>query len=158
MGVQHPSARIRAFMKQGAINDINKFLFWELFTCSQFGNSLSLTEEDDVEHGRLEAWMKLLNKELLAAFQKKHADAKKWIDNWVAHVEAPTTIWKVPEDIKAKYPSVSLVKGTNNVLIFNVKGNSYRLEVSVSYNNGVVFAAWAGTHTEYDKRNKDRKT
>lgn len=41
-------------------------------------------------------------------------------------------------------------------MIFNVKGNDYRLEVICEYRTGVVVVKWAGTHAEYDERNRKR--
>lgn len=96
--------------------------------------------------------MKILRKSLLNEFKTKHTDAIGWIDNWVSDVEG--SVWENPQHIKKKYPSASILPG--NVLIFNVKGNSYRLEVKVAYKTGNVFVAWAGTHSDYDKRNKKR--
>ena len=95
--------------------------------------------------------MTLTGTGVLDEFTKVHADTRDWINNWVADVRGSS--WKTPQDIRAKYNSVSFVK---EVVIFNVKGNSYRLEVQVSYEVGVVHALWAGTHAEYDKRNKNR--
>ena len=46
-------------------------------------------------------------------------------------------------------PRVSL---GDNVVIFNVKGNHYRLEVQLRYNTHIVIVRWAGTHAEYTKR------
>ena len=83
------------------------------------------------------------------AFTSKHVDARSWIDNWIADVEGSS--WKTPQDIKASYPAASFV---HKVVIFNVRGNNYRMEVKVAYNMGVVQVIWAGTHREYDERNK----
>ncbi len=94
--------------------------------------------------------MKLLGKELLTQFIEKHAEAREWIENWIADVEGAA--WSGPQDIKARYSSASFLKG--NVVIFNVKGNKYRLEVKVAYNSVTVLATWAGTHAEYTKRYK----
>jgi mRNA interferase HigB len=44
----------------------------------------------------------------------------------------------------------------NNIVVFNVKGNDYRLEVLVAYKTSVVLVQWIGTHAEYDARNKAR--
>ena len=96
--------------------------------------------------------MILLGKQLLQEFKDNYDDACDWIDNWVADVEG--SIWTAPQDIKNKYSSASFLHG--NVVIFNVKGNNYRLEVKVAYQTAIVQAVWAGTHTEYDKRNKKR--
>lgn len=96
--------------------------------------------------------MRLLGRERLQAFCDKHADARKWIENWLAEVEAG--VWSTPKDIKERYNSASIL--ADNTVIFNVKGNDYRLEVTVAYNTGVVVVNWVGTHAEYDKRNKQR--
>ena len=45
---------------------------------------------------------------------------------------------------------------SGGVVIFNVKGNAYRLEVTVAYRTGVVVIDWIGTHREYDERNERR--
>jgi mRNA interferase HigB len=96
--------------------------------------------------------MTLLGKGVLDAFTTKHTDAKGWIENWIADVEG--SLWQVPQDIKNKYSSASFIG--NNVVIFNVKGNNYRLETRISYKISIVTALWAGTHNEYDQRNKGR--
>jgi len=96
--------------------------------------------------------MRLLGRERLQAFCDKHANARKWIENWLAEVEAG--VWSTPNDIKERYNSASIL--ADNTVIFNVKGNDYRLEVTVAYNTGVVVVNWVGTHAEYDKRNKQR--
>ena len=96
--------------------------------------------------------MILLGKGVLDQFTKEHPDANGWIDTWVSDVEG--SVWKTPQDIKNKYPSASIISG--EVVIFNVKGNHYRLEVKVAYNTVTVLAVWAGTHHEYDRRNKKR--
>ena len=96
--------------------------------------------------------MKLLGKGLLDEFTTKYTDAKIWIDNWVSDVEG--SVWKIPQHIKEKYPSASFL--SENVVIFNVKGNNYRLEVNVAYKTGIVLVVWVGTHSDYDKRNKKR--
>jgi mRNA interferase HigB len=95
--------------------------------------------------------MVLNGKEVLTEFVKTHSITKDWIENWIADVEASS--WKQPLDIKQKYPKASFVE---KIVIFDVKGNSYRLEVRVAYNSGVVLVLWAGPHAEYDKRNKKR--
>ena len=94
--------------------------------------------------------MSLAGKSLLNNFLLKHTDAKSWIENWIADVEG--SVWRIPQDIKNKYPSVSFLG--NNKVIFNVKGNNYRLEAKVTYKLFIVSVIWIGTHNEYDKRNK----
>lgn len=98
--------------------------------------------------------MKVVGRDKLAAFCKKHADARTWIEAWLA--EAAVAQWKSPAEIKARYSSASLLAEPNSTVIFNVKGNSYRLEVIVAYRTSVVSVQWIGTHAEYDKRNDRR--
>lgn len=56
--------------------------------------------------------------------------------------------WHQPADIKAHYASASILK--NRRVVFNLKGNSYRLIVAVAYNVGFVYVKFIGTHAEYD--------
>jgi mRNA interferase HigB len=97
--------------------------------------------------------MKILDRERLERFCRKHADARGWTENWLAEVESAA--WTSPQDIRQRYASVSFLAG--GVVIFNVKGNAYRLEVTVAYRTGVVVIDWIGTHAEYDERNKQRR-
>lgn len=92
--------------------------------------------------------MKLLGRGLLTKFTKKHPDARGWVGNWVSDVEC--SVWKTSVDIKQRYASASFLK--DNVVIFNVKGNSYRLEVGVAYKSETVIVKCIGTHAEYTKR------
>ena len=92
--------------------------------------------------------MLLVGRDRLDEFTKAHADARAWIENWIADVGAAR--WHSPQDIKGSYASASFL--ADRVVIFNVKGNRYRLEVQVAYNTGVVVVRWAGTHAEYTKR------
>lgn len=96
--------------------------------------------------------MKVIGRDKLDAFCLKHGDARKWIENWLADAEAVN--WTVPHQIRSRYSSASFLPA--NIVIFNVKGNDYRLEVLVAYKTSVVIVQWVGTHAEYDARNKDR--
>ena len=96
--------------------------------------------------------MKVTGRDRLDAFCGKHTDARQWIENWLSEVEAST--WTTPADIKERYSAISFLHG--NTIIFNVKGNEYRLEVTVAYKTAVVVVQWIGTHAEYDRRNKQR--
>jgi mRNA interferase HigB len=91
--------------------------------------------------------MRLVGQELLAEFAKLHADIRSPLDAWIREVE--DTDWKGPEDVKARYPSASIL-GYNRV-VFNIKGNKYRIETKISYEIKVVLAKQIGTHSEYMK-------
>ena len=92
--------------------------------------------------------MRILGRDKLHAFVKAHADARPWIENWIG--EAERTQWKTPQDVKNLYASASFLAG--NVVIFNVRGNHYRMETTIAYNGSTVVVRWIGTHAEYDKR------
>jgi mRNA interferase HigB len=96
--------------------------------------------------------MKIVGREQLDAFCAKHADARAWIEAWLAETESVE--WKMPQHIKDRYASASFL--ADNSVVFNVKGNDYRLEVTAAYKTGVVIVKWVGTHNEYDLRNRKR--
>jgi mRNA interferase HigB len=68
---------------------------------------------------------------------------KAWYD------EAKKAVWQKPADIKARFRSASFVG--NNRVVFNIKGNDYRLIVAVAYRIGVVYVKFIGTHAQYDR-------
>ena len=57
--------------------------------------------------------------------------------------------WQTPQDIENTFRSASFVK--NNRVIFNVKGNMYRVICAIDYRRQVMFIKFVGTHAEYDK-------
>jgi len=96
--------------------------------------------------------MRITGRERLEVFCNKHADAREWIGRWLADVELAA--WTRPHDIRNQYSSASFLP--DNIVIFNVEGNAYRLEAAVTYRLATVAIRWAGTHPEYDERNKRR--
>ena len=90
--------------------------------------------------------MLLANRDLLLDFQRSHPDAAKYLKTWVLDViEAE---WEKSADLRAKYPSARVLDSQN--VIFNIRGNRYRLWVSISYKLGVVRVKAIGTHSDYD--------
>ncbi|MEO8459949.1 MAG: type II toxin-antitoxin system HigB family toxin [Dokdonella sp.] len=96
--------------------------------------------------------MKIAGRNVLDDFCARHTDARRWIENWLADTEAAA--WAKPQDIKDRYASASFLAG--NTIIFNVKGNEYRLEVTCAYQTGVIVVKWIGTHVKYGERNRKR--
>lgn len=92
--------------------------------------------------------MKVIGTDKIDEFIRKHADSKGWLETWLA--ESRSGEWQSPNDIKARYNSASILH--DNRVIFNVRGNNYRMEVQVSYKNKVIVIKWLGTHAEYDRR------
>lgn len=92
--------------------------------------------------------MKVLGRDKLIKFSRKHADAKGALESWFN--EADEANWKTSQDIKDRFNSASFL--ADNRVIFNIKGNDYRLVVRVRYQNDIVVIEWVGTHAEYDKK------
>ena len=90
--------------------------------------------------------MRVIGKETLEDFKRRHADVRSQVDAWLAEVEEAR--WDSPNDIKARFASASFLP--NHRVVFNLKGNNYRLDVNVSYNTKVVLIKRIGTHAEYD--------
>ena len=61
--------------------------------------------------------------------------------------------WKTPADIKQQYRSASILK--NRRVVFNIKGNNYRIVVAIAYQRGWIFVKFIGTHREYDAINAE---
>lgn len=92
--------------------------------------------------------MKVVGRDKLAAFVRKHADSRRWIESWLAETEG--SVWRTPQEIKERFATASFLAG--NVVIFNVRGNNHRLEVQVAYKTSTVVIRWIGTHDEYARR------
>jgi len=91
--------------------------------------------------------MKIVGLPILQDFQNQHAEVKAPIDAWRTEVERAQ--WNTPQDIKERYASASILSG--NQVVFNLKGNKYRLLVKLSYKSKIVFVKKVGTHAEYSK-------
>ena len=91
--------------------------------------------------------MIIVGKNTLEKYVKKHGDIRRAVQAWIYDVE--TSTWKNPQEIKNRYSSASFL--SNNKVVFNIKGNNYRLIVVVVYKMGFVNIKWIGTHAEYDK-------
>lgn len=91
--------------------------------------------------------MKVLGRMILDEFCKGHADCVTQILTWIA--EAEEAEWTTPNDIRARYANASFLQ--DNRVIFNIKGNRYRLDTKVYYERQVIIVKRIGTHAEYDK-------
>ncbi|WP_222439698.1 type II toxin-antitoxin system HigB family toxin [Alloacidobacterium dinghuense] len=79
---------------------------------------------------------------------RKHQKAvKAHLDAWYAEAAAAT--WKSSAELKKQYRSASIVSAKR--VVFNIKGNEYRLVVAINYFYQVLLIVWLGTHKEYDQ-------
>lgn len=92
--------------------------------------------------------MKIIGLSKLQLYCDTHPDIRKWIENWLCDVR--NSSWATPQDIKNVYPSASFL--SDRKVIFNVKGNHYRLLVQVAFNTQIVAVLWIGNHSEYSKQ------
>ena len=90
--------------------------------------------------------MRIIAKRALREFWERHPDAREPLLAWYREVEQED--WDTPAKVKAKYRSASIVGGSR--VVFNIKGNDYRLVVRVLYAYRVVYVRFVGTHAEYD--------
>lgn len=91
--------------------------------------------------------MQIINKGALDKFKRKHADVRSQVESWVAEVELAE--WDKPADVKARYPKASIL--VNNQVMFDLKGNAYRLWTKINYKNRIVLVKDVDTHEEYMK-------
>jgi len=91
--------------------------------------------------------LRVIAKKILREFWLKHTDCEQQLKAWFQ--EASKTEWKTSRDIKKDYPSASFL--ANNRVVFNIKGNHYRLVIRVNYDYQMVWIRFIGTHGEYDK-------
>ena len=66
---------------------------------------------------------------------------------WVFEVRYST--WDNTNELKSKYRHASVLSSKR--VVFNIKGNDFRLIVDIEYKLKIVFIVWFGTHAEYDK-------
>ena len=78
---------------------------------------------------------------------KDQKAVKSALDSWF--YESQRADWHTPADVTSSYANASIV-GPDRV-VFNIKGNSYRLVVAVDYTRQIVFIKWIGAHAAYDK-------
>ena len=95
--------------------------------------------------------MRVISRKTLREFWEKHPDARQPLQSWYADVKHAG--WKKPADIKNIYRNASFL--SNNRVVFNIKGNTYRVIIVVQYSYGMVYIRFVGTHTEYDRINAE---
>lgn len=95
----------------------------------------------------LQYLMKIIALKALREFWERHPQAEIPLRSWYA--EASHAQWRTPADIKAAHGNASFLG--NNRVVFNIKGNDYRLVVAVRYTQTLMFIRFVGTHAEYDR-------
>jgi mRNA interferase HigB len=90
--------------------------------------------------------MRIISRKTLKDFWDRHPDAQQSLQAWyddTRHEE-----WKSPAEIKNTYRNASFI--ANNRVVFNIKGNRYRLIAAIQYQHGIVYIRFVGNHKEYE--------
>ncbi|MFN2139514.1 MAG: type II toxin-antitoxin system HigB family toxin [Candidatus Promineifilaceae bacterium] len=90
--------------------------------------------------------MRIISRKTLREFWTDYPDAEQPLRAWYAN--AKRADWKTPSDVKSDYKTASFV--ANNRVVFNIKGNHYRLITAINYSYGILYIRFIGTHAEYD--------
>jgi mRNA interferase HigB len=80
---------------------------------------------------------------------KDQAALKAALDAWFDEVKKAR--WSGTADVKRSYATASIVSADR--IVFNIKGNDYRLVVAVDFEKSIVWIKWIGTHRDYDEIN-----
>jgi mRNA interferase HigB len=91
--------------------------------------------------------MRIIAVSYLRRFWENHLNAEQPLKSWVDEVKNAN--WSQPADVKEHYGNASILK--NRRVVFNIKGNDYRLVVAVAYRDKAVYVKFIGTHREYDE-------
>ncbi len=91
--------------------------------------------------------MNVISKRTIIKFYEKYPNSKTALEVWYA--DAKKSIWTAPDDIKKIYANASFL--ADNRVIFNIKGNEYRLIVHIDYLRKFIRVKFIGTHSEYDR-------
>ena len=93
--------------------------------------------------------MRIIKEKTLNEFYKypKYKQAEAALRAWIYEVKYSD--WNNAKELKMKYANASILNSRR--VVFNIKGNDYRLIVDIEFKLKIVFIAWFGTHLEYDK-------
>jgi mRNA interferase HigB len=92
--------------------------------------------------------MHVISRKNLREFCQKHGDCYEVLDDW--YKIASKAIWGNLLEVQTAYPQAESV---GNFTVFNIKGNKYRLIVSINYEKQIIYIKYVLTHAEYDKDN-----
>ena len=90
---------------------------------------------------------RIFAKSTLREFWEKFPDSEQYLKTWFD--TAMSSNWKSPTDVKQTYANASILKDSR--IVFNIKGNSYRLVVKFNFEKQWIFIRFIGSHKEYDK-------
>jgi mRNA interferase HigB len=90
--------------------------------------------------------VRIIARKTLKQFWEQHPTAEQALLAWSEETE--NADWNSPQQLKEHYRNASIL--SNKRVVFNIKGNDFRLLVDIEYKLKIVFIVWIGTHKEYD--------
>ena len=90
---------------------------------------------------------RIFAKSTLKAYWEKHPEVEQYLKTW--NDTAIHANWKNPADVKLSYANASILKDSR--VVFNIKGNSYRLITKFHFDRQLIYIRFVGTYSEYDK-------
>jgi len=90
---------------------------------------------------------RIFAKSTLREYWVIHPDSEQYLKTW--YDTAMSSDWKTPNDVKQTYANASILK--DNRIVFNIKGNSFRLVTKFNFEKQWIFIRFIGTHTAYNK-------
>ena len=91
--------------------------------------------------------MRIIARKTLRDFWLQYPNTREPLQAWYREVEMED--WDTSAKVRLRYPSASILAG--NRVVFNIKGNDFRLVVYVNYPYRIVYIRFIGTHSEYDR-------
>jgi len=91
--------------------------------------------------------LRIISKKTIRDFWQSHPDCEQQLKSW--YQETSAAQWKGPNEIKRNYPSASFLQ--DNRVVFNIKGNRYRLIIRINYAYQIVWIRFIGSHAQYDR-------
>jgi mRNA interferase HigB len=130
-------------LKIGAVWCFDRYeiIYRQFLACAHNGHNDTLVRVRVIARSTLREFVETLKG------TRNYAPVKSSLDAWFHEVEAAS--WKNPAEVKAAYANASIIG--NDRVVFNIKGNSFRLVVAVDYLRQVVFIKWVGSHAVYDR-------
>jgi mRNA interferase HigB len=90
---------------------------------------------------------RIFAKSTLKAYWEKRPETEQYLKTW--YDTAMNADWRTPNEVKQTYVNASILKDSR--IVFNIKGNAYRLVVKFNFDKQWIFVRFIGTHSEYDK-------
>ena len=95
--------------------------------------------------------MRIIAKRTLREYWERNPETRESLESWYATTLAAD--WETPSQLKEQFRNASILKDSR--VVFNIKGNDYRLVVKINYPYRVVYVRYIGTHKQYDNINAE---